>query len=75
MSIREAKLHLNDQSLSQENVDHIKNLLDEGKIVPNAVLTANHKELLDIIRRYPLPTILYREITGTISIYLYFISF
>ena len=67
MSIRDAKLHLNNQRLNvtQENFDHIKNLLDEGKIVPNAVLMADHIELLDIIRRHPLPRILCRETAGT----------
>ena len=53
MSIGAAKSYLRNQNLSQENDDHLKNLLDEGKIIPDAVCGADHDNLVDIVRRYP----------------------
>ena len=53
MSIREAKLHIREHNLNQEDSDQLKNLLDGGQIIPIAVLTADREELLDIIRRHP----------------------
>ena len=53
-TIRDAKLFIKEQNLNQADTDHLKTLLDGGLIVPNAVLTADHAELIDIIRRHPL---------------------
>ena len=37
-----------------KQISIISKILDGGLIVPNAVLTADHAELIDIIRRHPL---------------------
>ena len=53
-TIRDAKLYIKEKNLNHAEIDHLKTLLDGGQIVPNAVLTADHVELIDIIRRHPL---------------------
>ena len=63
MSIRDAKLHLTNQDLDPADIDHLKNLLDSGMVVPNAVLAADRAELIDIIRRHPFP---YQQLQGNL---------
>ena len=50
MSVGAATSYLRNQNLSKGNADHLKNLLDEGKIT-HAVWGADHNELLDIGRK------------------------
>ena len=45
---------IKEKNLNQAEIDYLKTLLDVDQVVPNAVLTADHVELIDIIRRHPL---------------------
>lgn len=59
-------------SLSLDNKNHIKDLLNFGRIVPDAIVGSTCEELIEIINRYPVGGSISEPVIGNGNSFFYF---